>query len=382
MIGFIQEHGPCAFLEDSDHSPSENPYSWNKFANVVYLESPAGVGFNHFSGKFHYDDENVSYENLKAVQQFFDAFPEFRSNDLYLSGESYGGIYIPYLALRIDEFNQNAANDEQINLKGFAIGNGVTNWKYDTTPAFVQMGFTHGLISLDLYNRINDAGCDFAEMGAPPLSNDCHRLLHEFNEAVAHVYPYDIYRPPEDYYQVTPQKSVSDLLRLESDSDTSVPYASFSRLVRNNVKKSSNDFSAVNKFMNDDATKTALNVPTDYFWSECSNIDYSMLEKATQWIYPKLKGKYRMMHYSGTTDGVVPTVGTEQWMADLGWTVTEPRSAWMSEPKLLGGYTQKREGNLDFISIHGCGHMAPQWKRNPAFVAISSWILEKELPRP
>lgn len=380
MIGYIQEHGPCVFLEDSDQKPGENPHSWNKFANMVYLESPSGVGYNHFSGKFHYDDENVSYENLKAVNAFFEAFPEKRANDLYLSGESYGGIYIPYLALRIDEFNQNAT--QAINLKGFMIGNGVTNWKYDTTNAFVKMGFTHGLIDISLKERLEAAtDCDFADVGAPPQSKKCKELLREFSSSVSHVYPYDIYRPPEDFYQAqTPMKSVADLLTLESDAnDEYVPYASFARIARN-AKRSTNNFSAVDKFMNDAASKTAMNIPSQYSWSECSNIDYTMLEKATQWIYPLLKGKYRMMHYSGDTDGVVPTIGTEGWMNDLGWTVTKKHQAWLSQPKLLGGYTQSREG-LDFITIHGCGHMAPQWKRQPSFVAIESWLQDKDLPR-
>ena len=133
--------------------------------------------------------------------------------------------------------------------------------------------------------------------------------------------------------------------------------------------------------MNDAATKKALNIPANYDWSECSNIDYTMLEKATQWIYPILKNKYRMLHYSGTTDGVVPTIGTEGWMNDLGWKVTAKREAWLSEPKLLGGYTESREGNLDFITIHGTGHMAPQWKRQPAFLALGNWVLGKEQPR-
>jgi len=39
-----------------------------------------------------------SEDALKAMHQWFAKFPEFKSHDFFVSGESYGGIYVPYLA--------------------------------------------------------------------------------------------------------------------------------------------------------------------------------------------------------------------------------------------------------------------------------------------
>jgi hypothetical protein len=39
------------------------------------------------------------------------------------------------------------------------VGNGVTNWKYDTTPAFVEMAYWFGLYDDTLYHNIKD-NCD------------------------------------------------------------------------------------------------------------------------------------------------------------------------------------------------------------------------------
>ena len=45
LLGFIQEHGPWV-MEDETKTFHENEYSWNKETNIVYIESPAGVGFS------------------------------------------------------------------------------------------------------------------------------------------------------------------------------------------------------------------------------------------------------------------------------------------------------------------------------------------------
>jgi carboxypeptidase C (cathepsin A) len=39
-----------------------------------------------------------SKDALAAMKDFYLGFPEFLNNPLYISGESYGGIYVPYLA--------------------------------------------------------------------------------------------------------------------------------------------------------------------------------------------------------------------------------------------------------------------------------------------
>jgi len=47
------------------------------------------------------------------------------------------------------------------NLKGYMVGNGCTNWDFDTTPAYVEMGYWHGLYDTDLYNTIQKNGCQY-----------------------------------------------------------------------------------------------------------------------------------------------------------------------------------------------------------------------------
>jgi len=82
--------------------------------------------------------------------------------------------------------------------------------------------------------------------------------------------------------------------------------------------------SALLDYMNSDAVRTAMHVP-DFVqaWDLCTEeITYISEPEASQWIYEALAGKIRMLHYSGDTDGAVPTVGTQNWIASLNWDKT------------------------------------------------------------
>ena len=69
---------------------------------------------------------------MRAFLQWFTKYPEFKKNDLYISGESYAGVYVPYMAWQMDKHNNaTAEGDFKFNLKGILVGNGVTNWKFD-----------------------------------------------------------------------------------------------------------------------------------------------------------------------------------------------------------------------------------------------------------
>ena len=46
MLGWAQEHGPWVMKNGTDYFQS-NPYSWNVKANMLYLESPGGVGYSY-----------------------------------------------------------------------------------------------------------------------------------------------------------------------------------------------------------------------------------------------------------------------------------------------------------------------------------------------
>jgi carboxypeptidase C (cathepsin A) len=114
---------------------------------MVYIESPAGVGYSYVDGTEipEYTDESSAEDNYLALKAFFAAgkFDELKDNDVYISGESYAGIYVPFLAHKILVEKK----DTSIKLQGILVGNGVTDLKYDN-DALWAMGFWHNVIDL------------------------------------------------------------------------------------------------------------------------------------------------------------------------------------------------------------------------------------------
>jgi len=71
-------------------------------------------------------------------------------------------------------------------------------------------------------------------------------------------------------------------------------------------------------YLNNDLVKTLLHIPAEANpWFDCSDINYTEQPRGSQFVYEELKGKIRMLHYSGDKDGVVPTYGTLEWINNL-----------------------------------------------------------------
>lgn len=87
-LGFLQEHGPHILNQGADKlSPSKNPFSWNNNANMLFLESPPGVGFSiNKDQTYQYSDTRTAKDNLLAIKQWFKKFPEYAANNLWISG--------------------------------------------------------------------------------------------------------------------------------------------------------------------------------------------------------------------------------------------------------------------------------------------------------
>ena len=84
MLGFLQENGPYV-MEDGQSNFHRNEYSWNLNANVLYIESPAGVGFSYCNSTeaddselCQFDDISSSFDNLQVILKWFSLYSEYK----------------------------------------------------------------------------------------------------------------------------------------------------------------------------------------------------------------------------------------------------------------------------------------------------------------
>lgn len=92
-------------------------------ANVLFLESPAVVGFSYSNTTSDYDkagDKATSVDAYAFLINWLERFPQYKTRDFYITGESYAGHYVPQLAYTII-VNNKLHQQTIINLKGIAV---------------------------------------------------------------------------------------------------------------------------------------------------------------------------------------------------------------------------------------------------------------------
>eukprot|EP01097_Dermamoeba_algensis_P000106 TRINITY_DN103_c0_g1_i1.p1 TRINITY_DN103_c0_g1~~TRINITY_DN103_c0_g1_i1.p1 ORF type:complete len:503 (-),score=105.44 TRINITY_DN103_c0_g1_i1:132-1640(-) len=124
LIGCLSENGPYRVAEDGK-SLLPNPGSWNTEFSLLYIDNPIGTGFSFTLSNdgFVSNQEEVGRDLYSFLIQFYTIFYDQQDNDLYITGESYAGKYVPAFAYAIHNNNQRSGQ-LHVNLKGISIGDG------------------------------------------------------------------------------------------------------------------------------------------------------------------------------------------------------------------------------------------------------------------
>jgi carboxypeptidase C (cathepsin A) len=215
MIGLFQENGPCHFVGGSS-TPTLNPYSWNTYANMLYIDQPIGVGFSYGTNNVT-STVNAAPHVWTFLQAFFASFPQYKSRDFGLFTESYGGHYGPQFAAHFQEQNKKVDDGtiraDKVNLVALGINNGWIDPPIQF-KAYIDYSFNNSyrqLITRTEYNTyINtfNRGCGPALQTCPgptgsnsaclSADNTCNDQIYYPLSEEADFNVYDIRNPSND----------------------------------------------------------------------------------------------------------------------------------------------------------------------------------------
>ena len=183
---WVENMGPFAL--DARSTATEPPTlfrsasPWTAFANMLFWEAPAGVGFSYCDGGGAcgpYNDTVAMADNAAFLCAFYAAYPELAENGLFITGESYAGVYIPMAAVEYLAGGCGAGAPAPA-LRGVAIGNGCTGTaagpcaQHRATNTFEQLA-EHGFVSAPTRADVATACAD--SQGYTRASVACQRAL-------------------------------------------------------------------------------------------------------------------------------------------------------------------------------------------------------------
>lgn len=328
------ENGP--FVVTANKTLTNRKYSWNLGHNVIYIDNPVGTGYSFTDNEKGYatSETDVGRDVLHGLVQFFQLFPELENNDFFVTGESYGGKYVPAISHAIKEYNVKA--ERKINMKGLAIGNGLCD--PENQLFYGDYLYQLGLIDLNgknLFHKYEQKGRDLIKQKKYIEAFEVFDLLIDGDLTSTSSLFKNLTGLNEYYNYVNAQGDDGD------DSDLMSEYVQRAD-VRRAIHVGNNSFhvgsSDVEKHLKADIMKSIVDLLVD------------------------LLKHYRVLLYNGQLDIIVAYPLTENFLQKMQWSGAQkyakaPRKLWMVE-KELAGYS-KTVDNLTEVLVRNAGHLVP-----------------------
>ncbi|KAJ4302354.1 Cell death protease [Collariella sp. IMI 366227] len=351
--GALMEIGPYR-LKDAQ-TLEVNDGAWNEFANVLFVDNPVGTGFSYANTDSYVRElDDMADQFVTFLEKWFALFPEYEHDDLYISGESYAGQHIPYIAKHVLARNKAPGTKYKWNLMGLLIGNG---WisppeQYD---AYLHFAYEKGLVQkgtetagrLEAQQRIcqkqlavgqsavDNSECeqilqDLLKFTSTPGSNNNHNCFNMYDVRLKDTYPSCGMNWPSDLEFVTPylrRKDVVEALHVNPNKATG--------------------------------------------WVECngqvSQAFRPVKSKPAIDLLPDILAEVPVVLFSGAEDLICNHLGTEALISNMAWNggrgfelspgTWAPRRDWTFEGEPAGFWQDAR--NLTYVLFYNSSHMVP-----------------------
>ncbi|KAF4591796.1 pheromone-processing carboxypeptidase KEX1 [Ophiocordyceps camponoti-floridani] len=348
--GALMEIGPYRVTDQG--TLTLNNGSWNEFANLLFVDNPVGTGYSFVNtDSFVEELDEAAEQFIKFLKKFFDVFPEYQRDDIYIAGESFAGQYIPYIAKAILDRNAKTVRDKW-SLKGLLIGNGWLS-PMDQYPAYLNYSFKKKLVDKE------------STMAKELLAKQriCDRML--------------VSNPNHVNYQECESILTSMLKASSKGSGKEACYNMYDVRLRDSYPSCGMnwppDLKNLTPYLRKAEVVRALHVneKRNTGWQECTGAVSSAFKseksKPSVDLLPGLLNEVPILLFSGAEDLICNHLGTEQMISNMRWNggkgfeVTPgnwaPRRTWTFEGDVAGFWQQAR--NLTYVLFYNSSHMVP-----------------------
>ncbi|KAJ3551296.1 hypothetical protein NM688_g4786 [Phlebia brevispora] len=361
LEGLLQENGPFSW-SFGQAKPTQNQFSWTNLSSILFVEQPVGTGFSQGKPNITNEDE-LAAQFVGFMQQFLEVFSELKGKNFYASGESYAGMYVPYIVNYI--YEHPTALD--LEMKGFWISDPVIGWdviqselpavnfvhKYENVFSLNQtfMAQVDAAAERCGYTNYSATHVTFPPKGLLPLPGKSTEgdpgcfLWEEVLDAALIVNPaFDIYRIFDTF------PILWDVLGFPG---------TFEQVQVSPV------------YFDRDDVKQVIHAPLDVDWTECSNINVfpsgdSSLPSGLTVLPSIIEKSERSVIVHGLADYILISEGTRITIQNMTWAGLQGfQTPILNESFIVDGVgalgNMHSERGLTYFEVALSGHMVPQF---------------------
>ncbi|KAI3934542.1 hypothetical protein MKW92_050890 [Papaver armeniacum] len=338
-----------------------NSDSWTKIANIIFPDAPVYTGFSYSksSPNLYIGDKGSSKSSYEFVIKWLNEHPEFKSNPLYIGGDSYSGKIVPVVV-------QHLINDIEtqkypfLHLKGYLLGNPISNRQLETN-AGVPYAYGMGLLSYELFESMKE-NCKGKYINFDLDNVNCLEDRQKFHECTSNI------NPPH----ISEEKYCGNLKQKPKQ-----PIDNRRRFLSENEGYHNEDLIS-GYWANDECVQKALHVKKETVkkWIRCNlDVPYKKDILSSVEYHKNISTKlgYRSLIYSGDHDFMVPHVSTEAWIRSLNLSIVDDWRPWLLDDQ-FAGYTRTYSSGLTYATVKGAGHTAPEYRPKDSYAMFERWI--------
>jgi vitellogenic carboxypeptidase-like protein len=322
FYGFLSENGPYTVTPSGTLAPDSG--SWTSVANYLFFDQPFGVGMSFpFQGQVAQNLRQGTRQWANAVAHVVHR-DELERSPLFLTGESYGGTYMPLLARRLLKAHPD------VRVGGVVLVAGWVDPKLQVGTT-ARYALTHGLIDRSQKRRLD-------------------RVYRRCRAAL--------------------RKNVDSLRAGSICQSIQDKIAAWSgRYLANIAQTGDIDYGPIEAYLNRPDVRTAIHARQDPKFTLSSDSIYKQYARGIMRNYAPVVGKLLdsgipVMVISGLNDGKDTNfLAAHKWISKLSWKKAgryrrAGTEKWEAGGSVLG--YRRRGGGLTSLNVLNAGHLAPR----------------------